>query len=106
MISAIGSDVATWLLLRHRTTCTAGHTVPGWSYSGSQLPGATLLRTRSIFGIRAAARPPQATSRTLGHVSGRGTNNEAIVPTAQPSAGALVRWACRSDTGLEWAAWR
>jgi catechol 2,3-dioxygenase-like lactoylglutathione lyase family enzyme len=35
--------------------------------------------------------------RTLGHVSGRGTNNEAIVPTAQPSAGALVRWAGRSD---------
>jgi catechol 2,3-dioxygenase-like lactoylglutathione lyase family enzyme len=34
---------------------------------------------------------------TLAHVSGRGTNNEAIVPTAQPSAGALVRWACRSD---------
>jgi hypothetical protein len=31
------------------------------------------------------------------HVSGRGTNNEAIVPTAQPSAGALVRWACRSE---------
>ena len=31
------------------------------------------------------------------HVSGRGTNNEAIVPTAQPSAGALIRWACRSD---------
>src|SRR5436190_23812176 len=27
--------------------CTAGHTVPGWSYSASQLPGATLLRTRS-----------------------------------------------------------
>ena len=36
-------------------------------------------------------------SGTLAHVSGRGTNNEAIVPTAQPSAGALVRWACRSD---------
>src|SRR5215218_286595 len=36
-------------------------------------------------------------SRTLVHVSGSGTNNEAIVPTAQPSAGALVRWACRSD---------
>jgi catechol 2,3-dioxygenase-like lactoylglutathione lyase family enzyme len=34
---------------------------------------------------------------TLAQVSGRGTNNEAIVPTAQPSAGALVRWACRSD---------
>jgi len=33
-------------------------------------------------------------SRTLVHVSGSGTNNEAIVPTAQPSAGALVRW-CR-----------
>jgi hypothetical protein len=26
----------------------------------------------------------------------RGTNNEAIVPMAQPSAGALVRGACRS----------
>ena len=25
------------------------------------------------------------------------TNNESIVPTAQASAGALVRWACRSD---------
>src|SRR5205807_2706058 len=35
--------------------------------------------------------------RPLPHVSGRGTNNEAIVPRAQPSAGALVRWACRSD---------
>jgi catechol 2,3-dioxygenase-like lactoylglutathione lyase family enzyme len=35
--------------------------------------------------------------RTLAHVSRRGTNNQAIVPTAQPSAGALVRWACRSD---------
>ena len=28
---------------------------------------------------------------TLAHLSGRGTNNEAIVPTTQPSAGALVR---------------
>ena len=32
---------------------------------------------------------------TLAHVSGR-THDEALVPTAQPSAGALVRWACRS----------
>jgi catechol 2,3-dioxygenase-like lactoylglutathione lyase family enzyme len=37
---------------------------------------------------------------TLAHVSGRGTNNEAIVPTAQPSAGALVRWACRSENRI------
>src|SRR5215211_2869751 len=38
-----------------------------------------------------------SSERILEHVSGRGTNNEAIVPTAQPSAGAPVRWACRSD---------
>src|SRR6266508_5951774 len=40
MISAIGSDVATWHLLRHGTRWTAEHTVPGWSHVGSQLPGA------------------------------------------------------------------
>jgi catechol 2,3-dioxygenase-like lactoylglutathione lyase family enzyme len=34
------------------------------------------------------------------HVSGRGTNNEAIVRTAQPSTGALVRWACRTDNRI------
>src|SRR5215218_1184400 len=33
----------------------------------------------------------------LDHVSGRGTNIAAIMPTAQLSARALVRWACRSD---------
>jgi hypothetical protein len=38
-----------------------------------------------------------SSERILEHGSGRGTNHEAIVPTAQPSAGALVRWACRSD---------
>src|SRR6266852_3245741 len=31
--------------------CTAGHTVPGWSNSGSQLQGATLLRTRASRNI-------------------------------------------------------
>jgi catechol 2,3-dioxygenase-like lactoylglutathione lyase family enzyme len=43
------------------------------------------------------SRRTQASFVTLAHVSGRGTDSEAIVPTPQSSAGALVRWACRSD---------
>ena len=31
-------------------------------------------------------------------------DNEAVVSTAQPSAGALVRWRGETTTGLEWAA--
>jgi catechol 2,3-dioxygenase-like lactoylglutathione lyase family enzyme len=38
-----------------------------------------------------------SSERILEHVSGRGTNNEAIVPTAHRQLGALVWWACRSD---------
>jgi len=34
---------------------------------------------------------------TLAHVSGRGTNSEAIVPTAQPSAGTLGGFASPGD---------
>jgi catechol 2,3-dioxygenase-like lactoylglutathione lyase family enzyme len=40
-------------------------------------------------------------SGTLAYLSGKGTTDEAIVPTVRPSAGALVRWACRSDNGTK-----
>src|SRR2546426_1529413 len=56
------------ILLRHCTRCTAGHTVTGWSYSGSQLPGATLLRTRSTS---ASERSRSSSSSDIPAHSGR-----------------------------------
>src|SRR6266571_3926270 len=55
--------------------CTAGHTVPGWSYSGSQLPGATLLRTRSTS---ASERSRSSSSRDIPAHSGRRATTHAV----------------------------
>ena len=65
--------------------CTAGHTVPGWSYSGSQLPGATLLRTRSTS---ASERSRSSSSRDIPAHSG----TEALCPAERrvPSSNAAT----------------
>src|SRR6266542_1368124 len=67
MISAIGSDVATWHPPPPSYAVHGWTHGPGWSYSGSQLPGATLLRKRSTSGLKRSRSFVKGHSRTLAH---------------------------------------